>query len=73
MSLYTSVTNHIQEALMEDERTAEAPIELINVQGIITMTGEVKSYEIAQALEEIVSRQRGVFCVVNRLKINGSR
>jgi len=73
MSFYNSITNNIQEALMSDDRTADASIEVINEQGIITLTGEVKSYEIAQVAEEIVKRQKGVFKVVNGLRISTSK
>ena len=73
MRLYDNVTNNIHEALMNDYRTADAPIEVINQQGIITLAGEVDSFETAQAAEEIVSQQEGVFQVVNDLHVNGSR
>jgi osmotically-inducible protein OsmY len=69
MVLYDAVSTNIQEALMNDDRTTDAPIEVINHQGIITLTGEVDSLEVAQAAEEIVRQQAGVFKVVNNLYV----
>jgi osmotically-inducible protein OsmY len=70
MRIYDTVTNEVYEALLSDERTADAPIDVINQQGIVTLTGEVKSNQVAQAAEEIAKRQNGVIKVVNELRFS---
>jgi osmotically-inducible protein OsmY len=69
MRIFDATNVEIHEALSNDERTAGASIEVLNEQGIVTLTGEVESQEIALAAEDIVSRQDGVFDVMNALRI----
>jgi len=54
---------------MNDPRTKNSIIEVGNNQGIVIMTGTVKTPAISQAAEEIVRSQPGVISVVNELKI----
>jgi osmotically-inducible protein OsmY len=65
----TEIADHVSQALMDDERTREAMIDVIDNQGVITLSGVVESREVHQAAEEIARQQPGVITVVNDLKI----
>ena len=69
MRIFDATSDELHKALSNDERTAGASIEVLNEQGIVTLTGEVESQEIALAAEDIVSRQDGVIDVMNALRI----
>lgn len=69
MKITDSVMDNIHEALMNDNRTAGSPIDVINQQGVVTLTGVVASNKIAEAAEEIASQQEGVIKVVNSLRV----
>jgi osmotically-inducible protein OsmY len=59
----------IDEALLNDSRTKDTAIEIIDENSIITMRGSVPSRRISQAAEDIVSNQNGVVDVINALQI----
>jgi hyperosmotically inducible protein len=65
----TSLTDRVMEALMNDPRTRNEPIEVATTQNMITLTGTVKSAEVREAAEEIARRQEGVATVINELKV----
>jgi len=66
---FSSITKQVAEALMNDPRTKGSIIEVGNNQGIVILTGTVKSPAVSQAAEEISRSQPGVISVVNELKI----
>lgn len=59
----------VANALLQDDRTVGAIIEVANDRGIITLTGTVDSDDIRKAAEEIARQQQGVITVVNELKV----
>ena len=59
----------VANALLEDDRTEDAIIEVTNERGIITLTGTVDSEETRQAAEEIARDDQSVISVVNELKV----
>jgi osmotically-inducible protein OsmY len=63
MNKSESLTNEIEKALRNDERTRDAVIDVINEQGIVTLFGQVESNQVAEAAEDIVRRQQGVLFV----------
>lgn len=65
----SSVVKQISEALAEDPRTRKSVIEVGYRQGVVLLTGMVKSGSIIQAAEEIARAQPGVISVTNELKI----
>jgi osmotically-inducible protein OsmY len=69
MNVVDALTLKVEEALMNDNRTSDAAIEVGSYQGIVTLTGWVESLEAAQAAEEIANRQDGVVKVINSLVI----
>jgi hypothetical protein len=52
-----------------DDRTAEAAIDVICQQGIVTLQGRVKDHAVRQAAEEIAAAQSGVIDVINDLEV----
>ncbi|MGB7876965.1 MAG: BON domain-containing protein [Anaerolineales bacterium] len=64
-----TVRDEVENALINDERTQNATIDVISDQGIVTLLGEVESSEIAQAAEEIARSPDGVIKVINSLII----
>ncbi len=69
MNVVDSLTLKVEEALLSDDRTSDAVIDVGSYQGIVTLTGWVESLEAAQAAEEIANRQAGVVKVINSLVI----
>jgi osmotically-inducible protein OsmY len=65
----TELADRVSQALMDDERTREALIDVVNNQGVVTLSGVVKSHEMRDVAEQIVRQQQGVITVVNDLKI----
>lgn len=64
----TDLTQQVESALMKDPRTKDSAIDVIDKNGIITLTGKVPSLKISQAVEELVSKQAGVVDVINQLE-----
>jgi osmotically-inducible protein OsmY len=63
------VSTMIEEALLQDSRTRDESIDVINKQGIVTLSGVVRSEKSSQAAEEIAMRQPGVVKVINSLNV----
>jgi osmotically-inducible protein OsmY len=59
----------VGEALAADPRTGDAVIEVINVNGVITLAGTVQDTSVKQAAEEIARSQPGVISVINALRL----
>ena len=66
---YSSVNERVIQALQDDPRTREGIMDVVNEQGLITLTGTVSSQEMRQAADEIARRQEGVITVINDLKV----
>jgi len=64
-----SIRIEVETALMNDDRTQNATVDVISSQGIVTLVGEVESTETAQAAEEITSGLEGVIKVINNLTV----
>jgi osmotically-inducible protein OsmY len=65
----SSVIKQISEALSRDPRTQNAVIDVGYNQGVVILTGTVKSREMLMAAEKIAQSQPGVVSVVNELRI----
>ncbi len=63
-----TVTKQVTDALMNDPRTKGSVIDVGFNQGIVILTGTVKSMQAAQAAEEIARSVPGVMGVTNELK-----
>lgn len=66
---HDAVTKQIEEALLNDARTAKSVIDVGFRNGIVTLTGSVRNASISQAAEEIARSNPGVLQVVNELHI----
>jgi osmotically-inducible protein OsmY len=64
-----NISERVTEALLTDSRTADAVIEVTNDRGMVTLAGRVDTGEARQAAEEIARSQKGVFAVINELKV----
>jgi osmotically-inducible protein OsmY len=73
MNVYDTLVKQIEESLMSDERTQDANIEVTNERGIVTLSGEVETAEIAATAEAIARDQSGVIKVVNSLVIEDEK
>ena len=62
-----SIRTEVETALMNDDRTQNATVDVISSQGIVTLVGEVESTEVAQAAEEVTGSLEGVIKVINNL------
>jgi osmotically-inducible protein OsmY len=59
----------VQKALMDDPRTKEAAIEVLNENGIVTLAGIVSSSQTSEAAESIVKDIDGVVSVVSEIQV----
>lgn len=64
----TDLTKRVESALLDDPRTKDFSIEVVDNNGIITLMGKVPSLEISQAAEELTKQQEGVMNVINELE-----
>jgi len=64
-----SAVERVRKALAEDKRTADAAIEVRDLQGGIYLEGTVESKEVLEAAEEIARSQSGVKPVINELDL----
>jgi osmotically-inducible protein OsmY len=64
-----TIRNEVETALMNDDRTQNAAVDVISSQGFVTLVGEVESTEVAQAAEEIANGLEGVIKVINNLTV----
>jgi osmotically-inducible protein OsmY len=65
----SDVAKRVDTALAEDERTAEFEIDVVDEQGVVTLTGSVASTEAKSAAEDITEAQAGVIEVINNLEV----
>lgn len=59
----------ITEQLMDDPRTQDCVIEVVNRRGVITLVGTVESRQSREAAEEIANAHPNVISVINGLKV----
>lgn len=67
-----NLNNRLLKALAASPQTKDAVIELINENGLITLSGEVDTPETRQAIRQIVANEPGVISVFNNLKITAN-
>lgn len=63
------LTTRVSTALMEDPRTSDAIIEVIDDRGVITLQGEVDDVETRDAAVALAGEQPGVISVVSSLQV----
>jgi osmotically-inducible protein OsmY len=59
----------VQKAILDDPRTKEHGIEVLDDDGVITLQGRVSSHEVVESAESIVEDVRGVTSVINALEV----
>jgi len=70
MNGITQLKDKVTENLLQDSRLEDYPIDVLNNNGIITLSGEVASRELAEAAEAIARQTQGVIAVMNEIVIN---
>lgn len=65
----TYVQQEVQTALMQDQLTGDYGIEVLDNNGVITLTGVVPSREVSERAEAIARDVPGVQGVINQLEI----
>jgi len=65
----SNVAKLISDALLRDPRTKKSIIDVVINQGMVVLTGTVKSVDVIRAAEEIARAQPGVVLVTNELKV----
>ena len=68
-NLMTDLQRQAQKAILDDPRTKEHGIEVLNENGVITLQGYVPSREVKEAAEAIVKDVPKVVSIINQLKI----
>jgi len=70
MNETTQLKDMVAENLLQDSSLADYPIDVMNNNGIITLTGEVSSRELSDAAETIARHTDGVITVINEIAIH---
>ena len=65
----TQVQQDVQTVLMQDQLTGDYGIEVLDNNGIITLTGVVPSREVMERAEVVARDVEGVQGVINQLEI----
>lgn len=65
----TDLQLRAQKAILDDPRTKEHGVEVLDDNGVITLNGFVPSREVKDAAETIINKVHGVFSVINQLRI----
>jgi len=65
----TYVQQEVQTALMQDQMTGEYGIEVLDNNGVITLTGMVPSREVSERAEAVARDIDGVQGVINQLEL----
>ena len=58
-----------QKAILDDPRTREQGIEVLDDNGVVALEGYVTSREVKEAAKSILSEVSGVVSVINQLEI----
>lgn len=61
-----------QKAILDNPRTKEHGIEVLDENGVITLQGSVPSREVSDTAEKVVENVFGVVSVINELEIQES-
>jgi osmotically-inducible protein OsmY len=69
----TALTQQIERALKEDERTQPYPIEVIDNDGVVTLKGTVPTEEVKTVAEELAGAQEDTLDVVSALTVDPSQ
>lgn len=64
-----SLQKRIEDALLSNEKTKDAEIEVIVDNNIVTLGGSVNSMKVRDAAEMIVEDQEGVAQVINQIDV----
>jgi osmotically-inducible protein OsmY len=60
----------LDELFLEDPHLADYPVEVLNNNGIITLTGKVPTRELSETAEKIAKQTNGVVSVINDIVID---
>jgi osmotically-inducible protein OsmY len=60
----------VEENLLQDSSLADYPIDVVNNNGVINLSGEVSSQELSDAAEAIARHTDGVITVINEIVVN---
>jgi osmotically-inducible protein OsmY len=65
-----NISKELKTALLQDELTRYAAIEVFHRRGIVLLWGEAETDQVAKAAELIASRKPGVSKVINDIAVN---
>lgn len=65
----TDLVLKAQEAILDDRRTKEHGIEILDDNGVITLKGSVPSQAEKEIAEKIIEKVQGVAGVINELEV----
>lgn len=68
--ILSELHSKVQTAILDDPRTREHAIEIIEQNGVITLKGTVPTYEVSEAAESLAKDVFGVRGVINELQIS---
>jgi osmotically-inducible protein OsmY len=70
MNENTKLKEKLDELFLQDPHLADYPIEVLDNNGVVTLTGDVATRELSEAAEKIARQTNGVITVINDLAIN---
>jgi osmotically-inducible protein OsmY len=67
--LRSKLARKVEKAILEDRRTGQARINVVDDDGILTLTGTVKDKRVSETVEEIARQFEGVLDVINNIDV----
>ncbi|MFN2291343.1 MAG: BON domain-containing protein [Anaerolineae bacterium] len=66
------LAKRVEDALAQDPRTEDLILDVVDQNGMVTLTGTVPSHDAREAAEDVARQQEGVIEVVNDLEVDAS-
>jgi len=66
------LAKRVEDALAQDPRTENLILDVVDQNGMVTLTGTVPSHDAREAAEDVARQQEGVIEVVNDLEVDAS-
>jgi len=70
MNENTTLKDKLDELFLQDPQLADYPIEVVNNNGFVTLTGEVPTRELSDAAEKLARETDSVITLINEIVIN---
>jgi osmotically-inducible protein OsmY len=72
MNKNPTLKEKLDELFFQDPHLADYPVEVLNNNGIVTLTGQVPTHALSEAAEKLAKQTDGVISVINEIVIDNT-